>query len=755
MKVINYKLGTVAPAAILALTCSASWADTFDTNPLIGTSGDGLIFSDPAEGVLEPGLKAVTFTQTRIPDGSGGFTYVDPFETVVTDFSTLDSRGAVPNCLMANNPDIYCDSEGGSGKRIKTQLTGRNPFDITLRTTASADHPSVDYFTFGKVSNFTGARMTGFSLELLDADGNPMGQLDPSNAVLFNLDAADIGLGARLPDGLFGAGGQEGEVGFFSDGRASLALTASDDVLTFGALSNEDYVANFGTGFIDNTMTPDGLFWDDNNDPADEAALVAWNNIAGGGWTYGTLGTDADIDARLAELASTLGVDVAALGYVDGQLVPSEIVALAEANGLFEVAEVEDLRNANLNYTMTVGTVDGGEVTLRIVPVFAPIVSGAQDDYQFQLAGYFDAAANVPYWDLGNAAEYQAAIADIMALPQSERATALNSVGFSYAPAFSSLGLEAARNQVSTITSSMPWGHHSGEGDAISSKGNANSWSMHDGLYGFAAVGGSQSSFSPTTGSVGYDIGLVSVTAGIEKHIKGAHASVGLAVGAASGSADAYQGLGAIDTDGFSLTAFTRAKFGQGGLVQALVGYQNLSYDSSRYVMGQTATGSTDGSQTFAALKLDYMKDMGAFKLGPIASLEYYSGSVDAFTETGAGLWNLDVAEQSADTLLASVGVRGEYQMPNTATDSRMTGSLEYTKASGDDMVLQSGFVGLPGRSFTIAGMDDDMVNVSFGFESVLSSNASRKVAFQGGYRGSFGSEYDSQQVQVGLNIRF
>jgi uncharacterized protein with beta-barrel porin domain len=58
------------------------------------------------------------------------------------------------------------------------------------------------------------------------------------------------------------------------------------------------------------------------------------------------------------------------------------------------------------------------------------------------------------------------------------------------------------------------------------------------------------------------------------------------------------------------------------------------------------------------------MKDMGAFKLGPIASLEYYSGSVDAFTETGAGLWNLDVAEQSADTLLASVGVRGEYQMP-------------------------------------------------------------------------------------------
>ncbi len=185
--------------------------------------------------------------------------------------------------------------------------------------------------------------MTGFSLQLLDANGNAMGTLAPSEAVLFNLNATDIGIGARLPDGLFGAGGQEGEIGFFSSSRASLASTTSVDALTFGALSNTEYLANFGDSFIDDTMTPDGLFWDDNNDPTDESALVAWNDLSNGGWTYGTLDTAANIDARLTELATALGVSVADLGYVDGGLVPADIVAAAQANGLFAVDEIEDL----------------------------------------------------------------------------------------------------------------------------------------------------------------------------------------------------------------------------------------------------------------------------------------------------------------------------------------------------------------------------------------------------------------------------
>lgn len=72
-------LGTAVPAALLIATCNPALADLLGDDFFVGTSGDGLIFSDPAEGVAAPGIKAVTFTRTRISDGSGGWIYVDPF----------------------------------------------------------------------------------------------------------------------------------------------------------------------------------------------------------------------------------------------------------------------------------------------------------------------------------------------------------------------------------------------------------------------------------------------------------------------------------------------------------------------------------------------------------------------------------------------------------------------------------------------------------------------------------------------------
>jgi len=749
MKPRNQKLGTFA---LLLFVSSPTFAGTLDDDVLLGTSGDGLVFSDPEEGVLEPGIRAVTFTSTRAPDPNdpNGYIFVDPFTNVITDFSDLGSRGDVTNCLMSNNPVVFCDSEGGSGKRVKTQLTGPVPFEMRLSTTPSVDNPIVDYFTFGKTSNYTGARMTGFSLELLDVDGNSMGTLDPADAVLFNLDATDIGLGARLPDGLFGSGGQEGDIGFFSDEKAGLSLTTSSDTLDFGALSNAVYVSHFGTAMLDNSMTPDGLFWDDNDDPTDESALVAWNNLAGGGWTYGTLDTAANIDARLDELAAALGVDVADLEYTANGIVPDDIVAAAEANGLFEVDEIEDLRNANLNFTMTVGNVDAGEFTLRIVPTFADIVTQTNTELQFKTAGHLDAAAFVPYLDLGNAAAYQAAITDLMALSAEERAVALESVAFGFAPAFSTLGFEFSRNQVGLFQETSLQVN----GSTMSTMGTAQNWDMGDNLSGLFAFAGSRASYDATGISTGYDIDAYSLVAGLETSLS-ANTSVGVLLGGERGSADADNGLGSIDATGVSLAVFARSRPVDGLTLQALVGYQDLSYDTTRNVMGETAIGSTDGSQIFAAMKLDYMKDLGALKIGPTAGLEYYDMSIDGFSETGAGIWNLTVGEQSGDVFLGSVGVRGEYQLPNSNGRSRVTGSLEYTVASGNDLAIQSGFVGLPGATFLMQGVDDSWVDVNFGFESVLSSAASDQAVLQVGYSGAFGGGYQSHGVHAGLSVRF
>ncbi|MCK0143936.1 choice-of-anchor F family protein [Aliiroseovarius sp. F20344] len=744
-------LSTVAPAALL-LTCTPLLADTLSDNFFVRTYGDGLIYVDSEEGVQEPGMKVVTFTRTRVDDGLGGHIFVDPYEEILTDFSGLTSRGEVTNCLMASNPGVYCDSEQGSGKRIKTQLTGPNPFGITMRTTASTEYPSVDYFTFAKTSNYTGARMIGFTAELLDENGNSMGELTPDKAVLFNLNTADIGLGAKLPEGLFGEGGHEGEIGFFSDTKAGFASTKSDARLIFGGLSNADYVAHFGTAMLDNTMTPDGLFWDDNGDPSDESALVAWNNLAGDGWTYGTLALPANESARLAELASALGVKVADLGYAPGAAVPDKIVALAEENGLFETGEIEDLRNANLNFTITVGSLDGGEFTLLFTPAFAPIVEQTTTPYQFKVAGHLDAAANVPYMDLGNAAAYGTAIEDLLAMSKADRAEALERTGFSFLPAFSSLAFDFSRSQINTVTGILP---QTGESQVVSSSaGAASSWGLGEDTNWLLSVGGGRSSFDTTPNNIGYETEFTTFSVGAEKQLDNGR-SIGLLIGSSSGTADAYNARGSIDADSLSVAAFGRAKIGEKGMIQGVIGYQDLSFDSTRNVMGQTANGSTDGSQVFAAIKGEYMHTQGNFRFGPTASVEYYNLSVDAFREKGAGIWNLDVGEQSGNMLLGSFGVQGEYILSNGPRNTKLTGSLAFTMADGDDMMVESGFVGLPGAVHPVAGVNGNWGDVQVGFETVLADHGTTRTTLAGGYFGSFGSGFESHKIHLGLNATF
>ncbi len=787
MNIRDYMRGSVAiaPMALLALSCSAVYADTFAEDVLIGVSGGGYIYIDTEEGVVEPGMKSVTFVGTRGEDfKQDNFDIVNPYQNPITNFDDVKKRGQTSNCLMAShtpgpdaNGDVYCDSVPGSGKRVKTYLTGKTPTDMRLRLSKDeyryeADDKagnykagdlintsSVDYFSFGKLSNFTGARMTGVNIELLDKDGKPMGDLSPENAVLFKTTLTQLGLGSGMTDGLFGAGGREAETGFFDDEKAKFNLVVSDakDVLAFGALTNKVYNEHFGNAYLDNSMVPDGIFWfNAPEDPDDEGLLIAWNNLAKGGWSYGTLALDENLEARKKELAKELGVTVEALDYKKNGLVPAEVVAAAQKNGIFGFEALEDLRNANTNYSITVGTVDGGEMILRISPKFFEIVENATSETQFKNAAYLDAVANLSYLDvMGNTEAYKAAIASLLAEDDAAKTSrALDSINFGYAPAFTSLGFETARDQVAAITRYVPWSSLNGNQEAVSN--DPGSWLMGSGLYGFASQSGSRSEYDPISNTLGYDVDVYSLSLGMEKRLTGTNSSLGLAVGYTDAKAQTYQDLGKVEADGYSVAAFTRTRFGEGGLVQGLVGYQDLSYESGRNTFDDSiANGNTDGTQKFAALSIDYLKDMGAFKIGPTASVEYYKIKSDAFTETGTGIWNLDVNDQSSDVVLASIGARGEYGMNNNNT--RLTGSLKYTNLSGDDLNIQTGFAGAPKAlaPYTVKGMKEDLVDVSIGLDHVILSNAATKVSVYGGYNGSFGSDYESQGLQIGLNTSF
>jgi len=288
------------------------------------------------------------------------------------------------------------------------------------------------------------------------------------------------------------------------------------------------------------------------------------------------------------------------------------------------------------------------------------------------------------------------------------------------------------------------------DGATLSTKGMPDSWEVGDDTHAFVSLGGSKATYDATANGIGYDVESWNGIFGLEKRFSGT-SSLGVVAGYSDGTADAALSRGSIDATGMFIAAVGRATFGKGGAAQAMVGYQDLSFDTTRNVMGAVATGSTDGSQVFAALKGEYMFSQGGFRFGPTGSVEYYDLSVDGFDETGAGAWNLSVGDQEGQVTIVSAGLSGEYALSTGERATKLTGAVAYNNASGDDQLVQTGFIGLPSGATPVDGMDTDWVSLSLG----VSSKIGASTMLNAGYVGAFGSDYDSHALQLSLSMRF
>ncbi|MCA0044593.1 choice-of-anchor F family protein [Celeribacter litoreus] len=725
---------TTASAALFALVGTPVLAGAFDASPVIDVTGDGYVFADPEEGVLPPGIKSIT-------------------EEPGAEYPNTENPQGVLNCLMASNPDLLCNAPSGSGKRIKTRLTGKDGMDISLSTESTGD--VTEYYFFGKTSNLSGARMTGYQLEIGTGTGDDFTAFttnDPTFAALFDVEFTDGSF--NLPDGLFGDGGQESDAGFFDDASQAEMNT---DTLTAALIelgeisSNAVYTALFGNGYLDDSQIPDGYFFDvtDYEVDADEPALLAWYNVSEGAWVYG------NVDDEVVTYAEAeFGFDI---GYVAGGEVPADVVAALEANGLFEVDAIEDLRNLNLNFMIELGDVAGNQVTLRLTPVFSQLVSETYTEYQFKIAGMLDAAAEIPYLDTGNAALYGSAVTGLLALDEAAQLDALESVGFSFLGGYGALGYDLGRGFVSALPDRAV--EFSNDGATLSTRNMLDSWSIGEMSYGFVSAQSSMSSYDATLNGVGYDTDAVTFTGGIEWQVDPS-LSWGVMLGGGNGSVEADGNRGTIDMDGVGIGLFARKAFGTGGTMTGVIGYQALTFDSTREVLSgtalaTTALGETDGSQIFAALSADYTYRNGAFTYGPRASLEYYKQSVDAYDETGAGAWNLSVGKQNSETLIASAGFWGEYELPFSAQDTRLTGGLSLNSSAGDNDAVSVGLVGLFDTALPVDGFDDQWIGVDFGVSTTLASGASGSSTLSAGYHGAFGDGYESHGLEVSFNVAF
>jgi len=316
---------------------------------------------------------------------------------VVNDDNGTQKSGKSPNCIMTTsyldeidsgtgetgylsiydiNPDgiavpTICSSPFQSHKRFKVNMQPSmidnidqdgfgQPFELTFNLDPDDNSTEVRrYQVFSKINNYTGMRLDGYKVELLDETGN---EVNESNEIKFSLvlttkeeSEDESGFEAVFAHGLWGPVDKHfPEIGFFDSTRAGFVQEGDtkQELLggtTLGTLPS-NYIDLFGI-WLPSIWAPYGIFFDDDNDPTTDNELVAfWGKKP---------------DEHMSTPPRWLkGIKD---NWVD--VTPEELLTWM-VDPLYNVGKIEDTLNLGLNYVVEIGknSTIGKTFTIRITP---------------------------------------------------------------------------------------------------------------------------------------------------------------------------------------------------------------------------------------------------------------------------------------------------------------------------------------------------------------------------------------------------
>lgn len=225
---------------------------------------------------------------------------------------------------------------------------------------------------------------------------------------------------------------------------------------------------------------------------------------------------------------------------------------------------------------------------------------------------------------------------------------------------------------------------------------------------------------------------------------------LGVAVGYANTSSDLAND-GELDLDSGKASLY--GTWYQGGFyVNGMIGAGIGSYDTKRRTIGGFAHGNTDSTDYNGLLGTGYDHRIGAFTLGPIASMQYCNVGVDGFTEHGA-LGALRIDSQSQDSLKSAIGMRASYsrKLGRIVLTPEIRAQWQHEYLTNHSSI-EGGFTSR--RSFTMPGprIGRDALLLDIGTSVALTSD----VAIFAFYTGELGREnYTVHSVTGGLRVSF
>ena len=211
----------------------------------------------------------------------------------------------------------------------------------------------------------------------------------------------------------------------------------------------------------------------------------------------------------------------------------------------------------------------------------------------------------------------------------------------------------------------------------------SNSWSV------FVQGNGVVSNRSSRDNSKGYHSDHLGTTLGIE-YRPTSETMVATAYSFDNPSLNLSQNGGTTSADAKQLGLY--GTFTQKNLfLQGLVSYGWLNYSNSRSGVVSKITANPDGQTFSAAYKGGYLFDIApSVKFGAIAGITYVQAHVNGYSENGDQVLTLSLNEQTAKTVLGSVGAQARcaFDLGSTKLDSYLNCTVE-NNFEGSDRVIQ------------------------------------------------------------------
>ncbi|WP_217486137.1 putative Ig domain-containing protein [Pseudomonas protegens] len=212
------------------------------------------------------------------------------------------------------------------------------------------------------------------------------------------------------------------------------------------------------------------------------------------------------------------------------------------------------------------------------------------------------------------------------------------------------------------------------------------------------------------------------------------------------------------DGDAIALATYLSLNLAPQVFIDGLLGYNRISFDSRRYITGSNADyarGSRDADQLFASLTASYEYRQGPLSLTPYGRLNASSTRLDAYRESGGGIYGLSYDEQRQQNLTSFLGVRSGYDLvtPIGVVTPKIGLAWGHNFSNSSDYKMRYTDQGDEGTLYRLKpdSLESDFANLDMGVDV----NLGRAWQLGFSYKTALGSDERNDTFRLGLNGKF